>query len=136
MKSYAYPILCAAFVTMLVPTHARAADPFMDARVAASEGKHAKCAKLADEARKRDGATWHSHHLHASCTVLGAQSRKDHMTPVEYEAQIMHAVELLENLVAGPLVPMDKHRAQLGYMATEMRKQLVIDLAEMRARPQ
>lgn len=101
------------------------ANPLMEARMAAVDGDHAKCAKLADKARRIRGATWHAHRVYASCTVFAADARKKELGAAAYKAEIKKAVDALKLLFNTPDIYMQQDTANgIRLMVDELSKRL------------
>lgn len=111
---------------------AAADDPLTKARLAAIEGRHGECVDLAKEARQQNPKLWQANQVYASCTALDAQKRKAELGPKGYEAKVMDAIEVMEGIIQDDTTMTSRQRLQFSYMAIEMRKQLQLDLAEMR----
>lgn len=119
-------IVCAAsFATAPV----RADGSLVEARKAAIDGDHARCVTLAEKARRASPETWHAHQVYASCAAIDAQKNKNTLGPAKYEAQMMSAIEAMELLATGDLIPTARQKLQFSNMAIEMRKRLTDDLA-------
>lgn len=106
-------------------------DPLVAARLAAVDGDHARCAELADQGRKAKGASWQAHNVFASCVALDAQKRKSELGAEKYEARMLTAIETIEFLITGDLLPSVRERLKFSQIAVDMRKQLAADLAAM-----
>lgn len=98
-------------------------DALSQARLAAIEGNHADCARLADQARRQPDASWHAHHVFATCQIYATEARRDNITKEEYNQGINQAIEALDFLVTTPgLLATEEQRASVHFMIEELTK--------------
>lgn len=109
-----------------------AGDRLSEARIAAIDGDHARCADIADDVRKSQAANWYAHQVYASCVALAAQKNKDELGADKYEAESLKAIAAIEEIVLNGKNLTSRQRVKFSHMAIEMRKQLSRDLVEMR----
>lgn len=101
------------------------ADPLLQARFAAVDGRFEECAKLADEARRRPDAVWQAHNVFATCEVFAADAAKDTIGAEAYIKRIEAAIGALRFLLSSPgvLVAEDRRRS-IGFMIEELDKRI------------
>lgn len=119
-------VLKAIFLTLLaigagsLPVSAET-DIVSKARLAAVQGDHATCAKLADEARRQPGANGHVHHLYATCQTFAADARRPGLSDAEYAAELSKAVAAYQFLLNTPgLLPHLEHRASVEFIVQQL----------------
>lgn len=101
-----------------------ASDLLVEARLAAIDGNHRRCADLADQARNQSGANWQAHNIYASCLALDAEKQKPDIGAEHYKAQILKAIRVFEELATGELELLSRNRMRFAQMAIELRKRL------------
>lgn len=100
-------------------------DIVSKARIAAVEGDHITCAKLADEARKRPGADGRVHHLYATCQAFAADIERSKLSKAEYAAEIQKAIDAYQLLLHTPgLLPHLEERASVEFVIEELQKRI------------
>jgi len=124
-------LISCLFLTVALSTSAFAASRLDQARMAAVDGDHARCALIADEIRKSDNTSWYVNQVFASCRSLDARKNKDKLGPEKFETMSMEAIEAIEEIVSNTDGLTARQRIKFSHMAVEMRKQLAIDLKEM-----
>ncbi len=101
-------------------------DRLSQARLAAIEGDHVTCAKLADQARRQRDAVWHAHHVYATCQIYVVEARRDTISNEEYATGIEKAVDALQFLLDTPgLLVIQEQRASVQFMVEELGKRIV-----------
>jgi len=96
-------------------------DIVTKARLAAVEGDHATCAKLADEARQQPGADGRVHHLYATCQTFAADARRSELSDADYAAELSKAVAAYQFLLNTPgIIPHLEHRASVELIVEEL----------------
>src|SRR5690349_1466077 len=91
-------IFILAIVAGLSPASAEP-DILTRARMAAVDGDHVTCARLADEARQQPGAGGKVHHLYATCQAFAAEARRSELSGSEYAAELGKAISAYEFLL-------------------------------------
>ncbi|CFX02658.1 exported protein of unknown function [Candidatus Filomicrobium marinum] len=100
-------------------------DIVSKARMAAVEGDHVTCAKLADEARKRPGADGRIHHLYATCQAFAADIKRSKLSKEEYVAEIQKAIDAYQLLLRTPgLLPHIEERASVEFVIEQLQKRI------------
>ncbi len=113
------------FVFLASPANA-GLDKLSQARLAAVEGDHVTCAKLADQARRQRDAVWHAHHVYATCQIYVVEARRDTISIEEYAAGIENAVDALQFLLDTPgLLVIQEQRASVQFIVEELGKRIV-----------
>lgn len=113
-------------VYLLAATSASAGlDVLSQARMAAIEGQHAKCAELADKARREQNAVWHAHHVYATCKIYATEAAKDKISNADYVAGIQDAIDSFKFLVETPgLLVSEEQRGSVYFMIEELNKRI------------
>ena len=100
-------------------------DTLSQARMAAVQGEHATCAKLADQARRKRGAVWHAHHVYATCQIYAVEADRQALSDDEYATGIEKAVDALRFLLNTPgLLVIQEQRASVEFMVEELGKRI------------
>ena len=100
-------------------------DTLSQARMAAVQGEHATCAKLADQARRKRGAVWHAHHVYATCQIYAVEADRQALSDDEYASGIKKAVDALRFLLNTPgLLVIQEQRASVEFMVEELGKRI------------
>jgi hypothetical protein len=96
-------------------------DLVSKARMAAVQGDHATCAKLADEARRQPGAGGRVHHLYATCQTFAADARRSELSDADYATELGKAIEAYRLLLQTPgLIPHIEERASVEFVIEEL----------------
>lgn len=119
----------------IVPTPTNAADRLSEAQMAAVNGDHARCAAIANDVRKSNDTSWYANQVYASCTSLDARKTRDKVGADKFKINSMKAIEAIEEIVIDGKGLTSRQRIKFSHMAVEMRKQLALDLAEMKTAP-
>ncbi|MCH9808863.1 MAG: hypothetical protein K0U74_14135 [Alphaproteobacteria bacterium] len=124
MKAYFASALLMAVATAQTPATA-APDQLSQARMAAIDGDHGKCAQLADKARRQKTAVWQAHHVYATCQIYATEARKDKISKSEYADGINKAVDALKFILDTPdILVNEEHRASVLFLINEMDKRI------------
>jgi len=100
-------------------------DALTKARLAAIEGGHEACARLADHARRQRDASWHAHHVFATCEVYAADDAKDEIGQDAYRKRIREAIGALQFLLNTPgILIYDQQRNSVELIVSELRKKI------------
>ena len=100
-------------------------DTLSQARMAAVQGEHATCAKLADQARRKRDAVWHAHHVYATCQIYAVEADRQALSDDEYATGIEKAVDALRFLLNTPgLLVIQEQRASVEFMVKELGKRI------------
>lgn len=101
-------------------------DTLSQARLAAVQGDHVTCAKLADQARRQRDSVWHAHHVYATCQIYVVEARRETISGEEYAQGIEKAVDALQFLLDTPgLLVIQEQRASVQFMVEELDKRIV-----------
>ncbi len=118
-------IFAAGLILALAAPAVAALDTLSQARLAAVEGDHAKCADLADKARRQPDAVWHAHHVYATCQIYAVEAQKEKLSTAEYDTGIAKAIDALQFLLDTPgLLVIQEQRASVEFMVEELGKRL------------
>ncbi len=123
---------------LLVPfaTSVSAFDRLTEARMAAVNGDHALCSKISDEVRNSKGSSWYAHQVFASCKSLDARQNRTELGAERFETESMKAIDAIEHIVSNGKALTSRQRIKFSHMAVEMRKQLALDLIEIKTAAQ
>lgn len=100
-------------------------DIVSKARMAAVEGDHVTCARLADEARKQPGADGRVHHLYATCQAFAADTKRSKLSKAEYAAEIQKAIDAYQFLLRTPgLLPNIEERASVEFVIEQLQERM------------
>jgi len=100
-------------------------DTLSQARMAAVQGEHATCAKLADQARRKRDAVWHAHHVYATCQIYAVEADRQALSDDEYATGIEKAVDALRFLLNTPgLLVIQEQRASVEFMVEQLGKRI------------
>ena len=100
-------------------------DTLSQARMAAVQGEHATCAKLADQARRKRDAVWHAHHVYATCQIYAVEADRQAPSDDEYATGIEKAVDALRFLLNTPgLLVIQEQRASVEFMVEQLGKRI------------
>ena len=130
VPAYALALAAMAVLTAPRPFAADTGELMNEARKAAIEGDHARCAQLSDRVRKTKDGPWQAHKVFASCAALEAQAKKASLGKEKYEARVLEAIEAIDGLLGDGSTLTSRQQLQFSFMAIEMRKQLERDIAE------
>lgn len=104
-----------------MPSASAETDIVSKARMAAVEGDHVTCARLADEARSQPGAGGRVHHLYATCQAFAADARRSELSDAEYAAELGKAIAAYRFLLSTPgLLPHLEQRASVEFVVEEL----------------
>lgn len=96
-------------------------DVLTKARLAAVEGDHITCARLADEARQQPRADGRVHHLYATCQAFAAEARRSQLSEREYATELGKAIAAYQLLLRTPgLLPHLEERASVEFIVEEL----------------
>lgn len=102
-------------------------DKLSQARLAAIDGDHATCARLADEARRMPDSSWHAHHVFATCEVYDADAKRAEIGDAAYKGRIEHAISALQFLLDNPgLLVMQEQRSSVQFIVEELTKRIAM----------
>lgn len=119
----AIPALLLAVATV-TPASA-GTDTVTRARMAAVNGDHATCAKLAGEARRLPGADGRVHHLYATCQTFAADAKRAELSDATYAAELEKAIEAYQFLLSTPgLLPHLEERASVEFIVEELQSRI------------
>ncbi len=101
-------------------------DTLTQARLAAVQGDHVTCAKLADQARRQRDAVWRAHQIYATCQIYVVEARRDTISDEEYAQGIEKAADALQFLLVTPgLLVNQEQRASVQFIVEELGKRIV-----------
>lgn len=119
-RRFAAAIFSLAIVAGLSSVSAET-DILTKARMAAVDGDHVTCARLADEARKQPGAEGRVHHLYATCQAFAAEARRSDLSDTEYASELGKAISVYQFLLRTPgLLPHMEERASVEFIVEEL----------------
>jgi len=96
-------------------------DILTRARMAAVDGDHVTCARLAEEARQQPGADGRVHHLYATCQAFAAEARRSELSDSEYATELGKAIAAYQLLLHTPgLLPHLEERASVEFIVEEL----------------
>ncbi len=100
-------------------------DKLTRARLAAVEGDHATCAKLADEARRGPHAVWQAHQLFATCQGFVMEAQKGKIPPAAYIAGLNKSIDALHFLLSTPgIINSEEQRGSVEFVIEEYEKRI------------
>jgi hypothetical protein len=100
-------------------------DTLSQARMAAIEGDHAGCARLADRARRQRDAVWQAHHVYATCQIYAIEAQRERISQEKYANGITKAIDALQFLLATPgLLIIQEQRSSVQFMVDELNKRI------------
>ena len=112
-------------MTGTVPVMAQQLDKLSRARIAATEGDHATCAKLADEARRQPNTIWRAHQVFAACEVYDADDKRAEIGDAAWAKRINNAIGALRLLLQTPgLLVMQEQRSSVEFIVEELLKKV------------
>lgn len=124
MKTMLSGIFAMALIGLTAPVLA-AGDLLTQARMAAVEGNHEKCASLADAARREPTAVWRAHHVYATCQIYVTEARKPDIAAAEYASELRKAIDALQFLLDTPgILVIQEQRASVELMVDELFKRI------------
>lgn len=101
------------------------ADDLIKARLAAVEGDHATCARLADKARRLPNAVWQAHQLYASCQAFAIEAQRDKISVGEYISGLNKSIDALQFLLETPgLINSEEQRGSIQFVIQEFEKRI------------
>lgn len=119
-RRFAAAIFSLAIVAGL-PSASAETDVLTRARMAAVDGDHLTCARLADEARKQPGADGRVHHLYATCQAFAAEARRPELSDAEYAEELGKAITVYQFLLRTPgLLSHLEERASVEFIIEEL----------------
>lgn len=114
------------FPAVFAVTHLHASlDTLSQARMAAIEGDHASCAKLADRARRQRDSVWQAHHVYATCQIYAIEAQRENISQEAYADGIAKAIDALQFLLNTPgLLVIQEQRSSVQFMVDELSKRI------------
>lgn len=100
-------------------------DKLTRARLAAIDGDHATCAKLADEARRGPHAVWQAHQIYATCQAFVMEAQKGKIPADAYIAGLNKSIDALHFLLATPgIINSEEQRGSVEFVIEEYEKRI------------
>ncbi|MEQ8826111.1 MAG: hypothetical protein RIC14_17220 [Filomicrobium sp.] len=100
-------------------------DDLTKARLAAVEGDHVTCAKLADKARRQPNTVWQAHQVFASCQAYVMEAKREKIPAADYISGLSQSVDALQFLLETPgLVNNNEQRASIMFVIEEFERRI------------
>jgi len=100
-------------------------DPLTKARLSAVEGDHETCARLSDQARRMPDASWHAHHVFATCEVFDADAKRDEIGDEAWVKRINRAIDAFGFLLSSPgLLVRQEQRSSVQLIVDELTERI------------